>query len=244
MTRSGTTVALAAAMALVALALVGSGTASASSTGPVLCIQDYPLCANSTIAGVGRLFPAGITRITLLTGAFASGVNFTGSLSEKCEKSEITTEAESTESGVANTKVMITGLTFTNCSPCTKITVSGLPAKTALAYTSEGNGTLTGSTEVVATASGCPLGVTCVYKAEKFGLEIDGSEAEKTTAKINANEVPLTYVSGSKLACGASVAWTGSYGLVAVKEDLWQNQVLQAEHNRGNIVRVSPEYAI
>jgi len=235
---------LVAAATLAALAVAGSGTASASSTGPVLCLQDFALCANSTITGVGRLFPAGVTKMTLLTPTLAAGVTFAGTLSEKCEKSELTTESESTESGKANPNVSITALTFTGCSPCTKIAISGLPAKMTLAATSEGNGTLTGSSEVVATASGCPFGVTCVYSTAKAGLEFDGSEKETTTAKIIAKEVALSYVSGTKLFCGASVSWSGSYGLVALKEDLWQNLTLLTEHNRGNIVRISPEYAI
>lgn len=203
---------LAAFSALAAMAVLGAGTASAVPHDRYgLCkAQELVLCA------AGNLIPVGSGKMI----GNATNPTLEGTLTETCEKGKIEGEITGELDEVGQLKGKITTVTFTNCKPCTEVTIENLPyttelkmlpvaEKTILEYPWE----LIAKGTLKATLNKCVFGSgSCIFGAAEV---ISIIEMAETGATANTNKAPLEFKGGSlgEGFCGKIGNWNAKYAL-------------------------------
>lgn len=134
-----------------------------------------------------------------------------GTLNEKCEKGHVNGVITSEEDKVKPLKGEITEASFTNCGPCEKVTVNGLPYQAELGMGTVGGNdwTLTVNSHPNATLVNCPFVGNCKFGAEKIVSSIEMTE---TKAIANTNKAELKREEGSAF-CGSTGKWNAKYEL-------------------------------
>lgn len=129
-----------------------------------------------------------------------------GGFEVKCKKATMEGETTKEEDGAAAPLIgTITSMTYTECSTCSTVELLNLPYKTSIVPTekSVGNGTLTlessGKGNPTFKESGCPLGASCSFAAEKPKFKFEGGESPG----IEAEAISMSYAGGSgEFVCG------------------------------------------
>jgi hypothetical protein len=183
--------------------LASSGIASATT----LCKVQKTTCPG------GETYPAN----TEYTGTLAAGTEatITGAAFEiKCATSTII--GKFSAASAAPLQGEITTWSFTNCEKCTSFTAIHLNYKSELEKVGGHNGNLTlksgggGNPEFKLT--GCPLGVTCTYKAEAIGPNFVGGQP----AEVVFTEASMQAV--GNFTCGTEGKFSATYKITSLKE--------------------------
>lgn len=177
-----------------------------------LCnIQELLLCPDSSTLE---------TKGTMLGLQIGTGT-LEGTINQKCTGGTIKGKSavSSTEGPGAEESVLageITGLTFTGCEPCKKITAVGLPYKANLRHTSEKEEEakklwlLSGSGKT--RFEECSFGITCQFGTENL-TPAPFIEMTATESIVNTNKAELKREEGSEFFCGNIGKWNAKYKL-------------------------------
>jgi hypothetical protein len=135
--------------------------------------------------------------------AKAAGPILKGTLEEKCNESNTTTETK----GDGTNGFLVTALSFTgSCGPCTEVETfapySGEIIMEGENYFLKSNGG--------AKLKGCPFGVNCKFGSKNITLKLVYG-AEMASNEFRAEAESLTLEEGSKLLCGSTGTWTANY---------------------------------
>jgi hypothetical protein len=206
--RGDKTFALLPMLAVLLVAIAHTDSASAATT---LCKGEW----DPAVCPAGERYPAGAEfKAPLRFAGFSEAKLVAGSLTVKCTASTLL--FKTSEAAGAPLHGEVTEFTFGSCTGCTNVTAIHLNYAMELERTAPGNGSLTlknaGGGNPAIKISGCPGGISCIYKAEALGAPI----AAAMVTEIFFAKAPLTKESGG---CAATEAFFSAlYGIEQVRE--------------------------
>lgn len=145
----------------------------------------------------------------LLKEGGASDTVFKGAFEEKCKKSELHAKVLTNNNTIL--AVDIEKLTYSECTPCTTVTVVGLP------YGGEVNvdakDKYSWITPFVVEFSGCLMAMKCKFETSPLSLSIDNLFTGQHI--LLAIEEEIGFSGGSAVFCGKSTKWSATYTITS-----------------------------
>ncbi len=115
-----------------------------------------------------------------------------------------------TKSDAGNPLVVQTeSMTLSGCTPCSNVTVPGLPLNGSIRATSKGNAQLL--TQITIKWTGCPFGALCKYGTGGMPVEIRGG----SPATLALSKAILKLEEGSESICGSQMEVSGLFSVTA-----------------------------
>lgn len=205
----------AAIVAAAFTAFIGVGSASAENPHPLI-----GLCKEANLLLCPELMRVAPGSGTLLAKQIGTGKFEGGLFTEECTgamaKAVVNTAkgTEGMEDSVGGTEesrlfFTINTFTFSGCSPCSTVTVNGLPlGATASMSGPEGEWLLKAAGS--ATFKGCPFGAECEFGNGEIVSKI---EMTATESVLNTAGTELELLKGNASLCGKKGKWKAKFGL-------------------------------
>lgn len=186
-----------AVVAALAIGVILGPTYAQATTDIVMCKTEEAVCTG------------GVWSDKLLKEGGASNVIFLGFLEEKCTKSELHGKVL-TKAGVS-LGADIEKLTFSECTPCTSVTVEALPYGSEIKV--DAGDVYLWITPFVLQMSGCKLGMKCRFEISPISLTIENLFTGQHIVEAKEEVVGLT--EGLESFCGKEIKWDATYTITS-----------------------------